>query len=160
MAKRQNRRGNLGTEHSDGPGAEPSNFTHGSGATSSHLTPEIDQIHELFIHRLGLRYSLGTIKHGRGNYLRAFTFKPNGDIATVDIPFLRDRYRHAMEHLAALRHGTKTDDHIGAVGWFLSFASMVESFGIDWAEVVKIRTPEDDKQYLERMGCLPNKGDR
>ena len=139
--------------------AKSSSVAHSSGATSSHLSPHFDMISRRFLTRLGVRCSLGDRDHGRGNWMRAFELVIETPRATdrpqpssvrrwrYDIDFLRDRYNHACEHLLALRDGAAEDDHIGAIGWFLSFASYAEECGVDWSEVLAVRTPEDEAEY-------------
>lgn len=119
-----------------------------SGATSSELKPHYDTIVQPFIRRLALRAALGDAHHGRGNWVKCI----DPDTRLYDIQFLRDRYNHAVEHMTRLSDGTAEDDHIGAVAWFLNFASWVESMGIRWSDVLMIRTERSEKEYFDLHG--------
>ena len=120
-----------------------------SGATSSGENLPYADIPVSFIRRVAKRFQLGQQKHGRGNWLRSYEIARYKAIG-YDVEFLRDRYNHAVEHLLSLKEGTKDDDHIGAVGWFLAFASEAEELGINWKRVLKVRTPEDDEEFINR----------
>lgn len=128
-----------------------------SGQTSSHRAPHFDTIPVNFLLRMGRRFQLGDDKHGRGN--RMLTYQPSNQEGTVgnlryDIDALRDRYNHAIEHLLALHEGTSQDDHIGAVAWFLAYASEAEEHGVNWQEVLMTRTPAAEAKYREEHGLL------
>jgi len=122
--------------------------TNPSGMTSSHRAPHYDSIPSCFLRRMGLRFQLGDDTHGRGNRMKAYS-----DDGRYDIDALRDRYNHAMDHLIALREGTKMDDHIGAVAWFLAFAAEAEELGVDWKAVLATRTPENEIAY-RKAACV------
>lgn len=122
-------------------------FVSTSGARSSHQSPSYIDIPTAFLRRLAERFRLGAISHGRGNWLRCYrSTTENGQLITrYDIDFLRERYNHAVDHLMRLKdEGTGEDDHIGAVAWFLAFAAEAEARGVDWGDVLAVRTPEED----------------
>lgn len=123
------------------------NLKFSSGATSSVRRPDYSSVSREFLHKLAARFSLGEIRHGRGNWKRAWA----GPDGAIDIDFLRDRYNHAVEHLMMLREGTANDDHIGAVGWFLCFATEAEQVGVDWADILMVRTPEEEAEWRDKF---------
>ena len=129
-----------------------------SGARSSHQSPAYADIPSAFVRRLAERFQLGAVSHGRGNWLRCYQsgLEPmsEGDNdhlkfqTRYDIDFLRERYNHAVDHLLRLKdEGTGKDDHIGAVAWFLAFAAEAEARGVNWGDVLMVRTPEEDAEY-------------
>lgn len=125
--------------------ADTQEVKHGSGAKSSHFAYPYEYIRLTFLQRMALRFRLGE-KYGRGNWLRAYAEQE------VDIEFLRDRYRHAFEHLRLLgAEGSSIDDHIGAVGWFLNIADEAESMGLNWGEIMRVVTPEEDSALRARI---------
>jgi hypothetical protein len=127
-----------------------------SGASSSERRPAYEQIYLGFLKRLGARFALGEEKHDRGNWLRAYKVNAKDSAYRYDIDFLRDRYNHAVEHLLSLSTGTKDDDHLGAVGWFLSMAAEAEEvYGVNWQEILRVGTPEEEAKLRERMGFKP-----
>jgi hypothetical protein len=98
------------------------------------------------LQRIARRFRLGEQYHGRGNWLRAYA---NGE---VDIQFLRDRFDHAHEHFIRIgTEGSNTDDHIGAVGWFLNIADEAESLGLNWADIMRVVSPEDDAELRAKI---------
>lgn len=118
--------------------------THPSGATSSHLAPVFTNCVN-FLFRFAQRCALGDRDHGRGNWIQAI-------YPRLDLSFCRDRYNHAVEHLLKLsQEGTKKDDHIGAVAWFLGFATEVEAAGYDWKEILVVRTPSGEEYYRKEL---------
>ena len=118
---------------------------HGSGAKSSHFAYPYEYIRLTFMQRTAMRFKLGE-KYGRGNWLRAYSERD------VDIEFLRDRYRHAVEHLRLLgSEGSTTDDHIGAVAWFLNIADEAESMGLNWGEIMRVVSPEEEADLRARI---------
>lgn len=122
------------------------NHKHASGATSSYKSAPLHYLALTFLRRVARRFGLGEESHGRGNWLRAYA---NGQ---VDIQFLRDRYDHAHAHFVLLgEEGTKQDDHIGAVGWFLVIADQAEQLGLNWADIMRVVTPEEEAQMKERI---------
>lgn len=126
----------------------PSLHVNPSGQTSSHRAPHFDTVPVSFWRRLGQRCQLGDDKHGRGNRVLTYA-RPDG---RYDIDALRDRYNHAIEHLLALHEGTAQDDHIGAVAWFLAYASEAEDHGVNWRDVLETRTPKGEAAYRDRCG--------
>lgn len=135
---------------------DPPKYITPSGQTSSHRAPHYDSIPASFLRRMGLRFQLGDDTHGRGNRMNTYQPGPcDGSPVRYDIDALRDRYNHAIDHLIALREGTREDDHIGAVAWFLAYASEAEEYGVDWKEVLATRTPVDETSYRLGRGLIP-----
>lgn len=126
---------------------QPSIVAGQSGARSSHIALPLHYLRPSFLKRLAARFLRGE-RHGRGNWLRAFAD------GKVDVQFLRERYDHAVEHLLCLAHpqyGEPGDDHIAAVGWFLSFADQAEEFGVNWGDICAIVTPEEEEALRARI---------
>lgn len=69
------------------------------------------------ISRIAKRYMLGDIRYGRDNW------KKGGD------EFLYDSINHAFEHLYKFAAGDTSQDHIGALGWFITMIAWHEENG-------------------------------
>jgi hypothetical protein len=107
-----------------------------SGATSSERIVPYHLIPPSFITATAARFGLGLEKHGDVNYQKCVTLEDDGAF-TLDVEFARDRYNHGVHHLLNLKKtGNHRDDNIGAVAWFLSFATWIESFGFNWERIL------------------------
>jgi hypothetical protein len=111
-----------------------------SGATSSESMPHYDSIPVQFLMRLAKIYQEGAEKHERGNFMRG--------IRSKDYAFLRDRFNHMMNHLGKWRNGENDEDNLAKVIWFFSMAVEAEANGINWSDVLDMKTPEEEKEGM------------
>ena len=77
-----------------------------------------------FLQRLGAIIAKGERNHGKGNYRKGFN----------DPAWLRDRFNHAVNHLAYWRAGrmqNDQEDDIAAVAWFCMAMLEADSAGVD-----------------------------
>jgi hypothetical protein len=123
--------------------------TFGSGATSSEYNTTYHLIPVSFIKKVADRFALGKIKHGDVNYQKCIKQYRTQGLVELDVEFARDRYNHGMSHFLNLKKtGNHRDDNIGAVGWFLAFASWIEEFGFDWERILNPRYVNEVKFIL------------
>lgn len=84
------------------------------------------------LQRIARRYMLGDVRYGRDNWKRG------GD------QFLYDSVNHAIEHLHKYAAGDVSEDHLGAVGWFVTMAAWHEANG----------TMKSAKQLYDAVGDI------
>lgn len=110
-----------------------------SGATSSEKVVPYHLVTPTFFTVTAKRFGLGLEKHGDVNYQKCVTETTEGPstFRTLDLEFARDRYNHGVHHLLNLKKtGNHRDDNIGAVAWFLAFATWIEDKGFDWERIL------------------------
>lgn len=79
--------------------------------------PDYTQIPLAALKRIAKRFMLGEIRYGRGQW------KKGG------AEFLHDGINHAMEHLIKYADGDTSEDHLGAIGWFVCCMAYHEEVG-------------------------------
>jgi len=79
------------------------------GSKRAEIKLPYDQIPLAGLKRIAARFQLGETNYGRDNWKESIH----------DPKFIRDCRNHAIEHMFLYAGGDTSDDHLGAIGWWI-----------------------------------------
>jgi len=109
-------------------------------ATRAYAKPDYTELVLPFLQRVVERSMLGQLNYGRDNW------KKGG------AEFLHDCCNHAFEHLVKYMEGDTTEDHLGAIGWFVMCMSWHENAGtlsLGIKEAIRLSTEAKRERFLK-----------